>query len=90
LQKPIEKLARWQSSDLQMGDLLSVFRWKDLQSLALVGQLGLVIIGPALVGIWLGSFLANYVGHALVLVVVGMLLGLIGGAMRAYKILMKK
>lgn len=61
-----------------------------MQSLALVGQLGLVIIGPALVGIWLGNFLANYVGHTIILVVAGMLLGLIGGAMRAYKILMKK
>ncbi len=77
-------------SGLRMGDILGVFRWKDLQGLALVGQLGLVIVGPALVGVWLGSFLANYVGHTIILVIVGMLLGLIGGSMRAYKILMKK
>lgn len=69
---------------------MSKFQLKDLQALALVGQLGLVIIGPALVGMWLGRQLAEYVGYTLLLVIGGMLLGLIGGSMQAYKIIMKK
>ncbi len=69
---------------------MSKFHWKDLQGLLLVGHLGLVIIGPALVGLWLGRFLANYVGYDLLLIIAGMLLGLIGGSMQAYKIIMKK
>jgi len=69
---------------------LSKLQWKDLQGLALVGQLGLVIIGPALVGLWLGRLLAGYVGYTLLLVIGCMLLGLIGGSMQAYKIIMKK
>ncbi len=69
---------------------MSKLQWKDLQGLALVGQLGLVIIGPALVGLWLGRLLAEYIGYTLLLVIGGMLLGLIGGSMQAYKIIMKK
>ncbi len=64
--------------------------WKNLRALALVGQLGLVIIGPALVGLLVGRFLSGYIGYPLLLTIGGMLLGLIGGSMQAYKMLLKK
>ncbi len=67
------------------------FQLKDLQGLLLVGHLGLMIVGPALLGLWLGRLLANYLGgYTLLLVITGMLLGLVGGSMQAYKIIMKK
>ncbi len=69
---------------------MAKFQWKDMQGLVMVGQLGLLIIGPALAGLWVGLFISNYVGYRILLAICGMLLGLAGGSMQAYRLMMKK
>ena len=56
------------------------------ESLALMGQLGFVIVIPIVLGAILGSFLDGKFHTSPILILVGLLLGLISGIFGAYRL----
>ena len=66
----------------EIGDLI--------YNLGLITQLGLVIVGSLLVGLFFGAFLDRKFGTEGVFLVVFLFLGLISGFYSAYRMLFKK
>jgi len=61
-----------------------------LTALALVGQLGLTMVVPLVVGIWVGSYVDRRLGTKVVFLLVGLLLGLGAGVLGAYRAIAKE
>ena len=57
-----------------------------LQALALVGQIGLVVVAPTIVGLLLGRMAGQAWGNPILLTIAGLLLGLVAGSMAAYRL----
>ena len=61
-----------------------------LRALALVGRLGLTIALPVAAGAWFGAFLDHRFGWKGLFVVLGVLAGLVLGAVGVVRLLMKE
>ena len=60
-----------------------------LRALALVGQLGLIVMAPTIVGLLLGRQLGQMWGSPTFFTIAGLLLGLAGGGRAAYRLVLK-
>ncbi|WP_408955201.1 AtpZ/AtpI family protein [Natroniella sp. ANB-PHB2] len=61
-----------------------------LQALSLLSQIGIVILIPIAIGIWIGNRLDNWLGTGALFLAVFVVLGVIVGFRNAYRLLMSE
>lgn len=63
--------------------------WKNLKYLALLSQVGIVIITPMVGAFFIGQYLVDRIGIHQGFIILLAMIGLFGGLYSAYKLLMK-
>jgi len=61
-----------------------------LRTLALLAQIGLSIVIPLVVMVWLGQLVGNWLGAETLFLIISILLGLGGGFLAVYRILFRE
>jgi hypothetical protein len=61
-----------------------------MTALALVGQVGLMVVAPLAAGVWLGVWFDAWLGTGGVALVAGVVLGLAGGVWGAWRVIARE
>ncbi|ADL13711.1 AtpZ/AtpI family protein [Acetohalobium arabaticum] len=64
--------------------------FKILQALALLSQIGIVIIIPVFFGVWCGNKLDKWFGTGWVFLILGVILGVLSGMWTSYKLIISQ